>query len=128
MGDMGVHVIDLIRWHFGEFARVTAQAGVAYPARSAPGGKPTDAEDFCSVMGELVSGGQVTFSVSAPPAGRTSRSWRPTAARARSSTGSTARSPSGTWAAARGRRERHAAAGSGHRRAARSAGEGDQMR
>jgi predicted dehydrogenase len=64
MGDMGVHVIDLIRWHFGEFARVTAQAGVAYPTRSAPGGKPTDAEDFCSVMGELASGGQVTFSVS----------------------------------------------------------------
>jgi predicted dehydrogenase len=64
MGDMGVHVIDLMRWHFGEFARVTAQAGVAYPTRSAPGGKPTDAEDFCSVMGELVSGGQVTFSVS----------------------------------------------------------------
>ena len=37
MGDMGVHVIDLVRWHFGEFARVTAQAGVAYPSRSAPG-------------------------------------------------------------------------------------------
>ena len=65
MGDMGVHVIDLIRWHFGEFARVTAQAGVAYPTRGVPGGdKPADAEDFCSVMGELVSGGQVTFSVS----------------------------------------------------------------
>src|SRR6266545_3302845 len=64
MGDMGVHVIDLIRWHFGELARVTAQAGVAYPPRSAPGGQPIDAEDFCSVMGELVSGGQVTFSVS----------------------------------------------------------------
>ena len=43
---------------------MTAQAGVAYPTRSAPGGKPTDAEDFCSVMAELVSGGQVTFSVS----------------------------------------------------------------
>jgi predicted dehydrogenase len=64
MGDMGVHVIDLIRWHFGEFARVTAQAGVAYPTRSGFGGKSIDAEDFCSVMGELASGGQVTFSVS----------------------------------------------------------------
>src|SRR5258706_451436 len=64
MGDMGVHLIDMVRWNFGEFARVTAQAGVAYPTRSAPGGKPTDAEDFCSVMGELVSGGHVTLSVS----------------------------------------------------------------
>jgi len=65
MGDQGVHLIDLVRWHFGEFARVTAQAGVAYPARVVlGGGKPADAEDFCSVMGELTSGGQVTLSVS----------------------------------------------------------------
>jgi predicted dehydrogenase len=65
MGDMGVHLIDLVRWHFGEFARVTAQAGVAYPSRSVPGGgKPADAEDFCTVLGELASGGQVTLSVS----------------------------------------------------------------
>jgi predicted dehydrogenase len=37
---------------------------VAYPTRTAPGGKPTDAEDFCSVIGELASGGQVTLAVS----------------------------------------------------------------
>jgi len=65
MGDMGVHLIDMVRWHFGEFTKVTAQAGVAYPSRSVPGGgRPADAEDFCSVMGELASGGQVTLSVS----------------------------------------------------------------
>jgi predicted dehydrogenase len=65
MGDQGVHVIDLIRWHFGEFARVTAQAGVAHPTRAVlDGGRPADAEDFCSVLGELASGGQVTFTVS----------------------------------------------------------------
>jgi predicted dehydrogenase len=65
MGDMGVHLIDLVRWHFGEFTRVVAQAGVAYPSRVVPGGgKPADAEDFCSVIGELASGGQVTLSVS----------------------------------------------------------------
>ena len=65
MGDMGVHLIDLVRWHFGEFAKVTAQAGVAYPSRSVPGGgKPADAEDFCTVLGELASGGRVTLSVS----------------------------------------------------------------
>jgi len=65
MGDMGVHLIDMVRWHFGEFSKVTALAGVAYPSRSVPGGgRPADAEDFCSVMGELASGGQVTLSVS----------------------------------------------------------------
>ena len=53
MGDMGVHLIDMIRWNFGEFARVTAQAGVAYPARSAPGGKPTDAEVRAALDGNL---------------------------------------------------------------------------
>jgi predicted dehydrogenase len=65
MGDQGVHLIDLVRWHFGEFVRVSAQAGVANPGRAAlDGGKPADAEDFCSVLGELTSGGQVTLSVS----------------------------------------------------------------
>jgi predicted dehydrogenase len=64
MGDMGVHVIDLVRWHFGEFARVAAAAGIAHPSRQAPGGRPSDAEDFCSVIGELASGALVTFTVS----------------------------------------------------------------
>ena len=62
MGDMGVHLIDLVRWSFGEFRRVTAHAGVAYPARAAPGvGRPPDAEDYCTLLGELDSGAQVTL-------------------------------------------------------------------
>jgi predicted dehydrogenase len=65
MGDMGVHVVDLVRWNFGEFARVAADAGIAYPDRSAPGvSRPADAEDFCTVMAELVSGARVAFTVS----------------------------------------------------------------
>jgi predicted dehydrogenase len=65
MGDMGVHLIDMVRWHFGEFARVSAQAGVAWASRTVPGGgRAADAEDFCSMMGELQSGGQVTLTVS----------------------------------------------------------------
>ena len=65
MGDMGVHLIDLVRWHFGEFVRVAAQAGIAHPSRPVPGGaRPADAEDFCTVLGELASGGHVTLSVS----------------------------------------------------------------
>ena len=62
MGDMGVHLIDLVRWSFGEFTRVAALGAVAHAARTVPGGaKAADAEDYCSVLGELASGGQVTL-------------------------------------------------------------------
>jgi predicted dehydrogenase len=65
MGDLGVHLVDLIRWTFGEFARVSARAGIAYPSRTVPGGgRPADAEDFCAVTGELASGALVTLMVS----------------------------------------------------------------
>jgi predicted dehydrogenase len=65
MGDMGVHVIDIVRWHFGEIAAVSAQDGIAYPAKTVPGvGKATDAEDYCVVTARLASGGLVTFTVS----------------------------------------------------------------
>jgi predicted dehydrogenase len=65
MGDTGVHLIDLIRWSFGEFTRVVVDTGVAYPSRSAPGvNRPADADDYCVVLGELTSGAQVTFTVS----------------------------------------------------------------
>ena len=65
MGDMGVHLVDLVRWHFGEWRRVVAQAGIAHPARPAPGvARPPGAEDYCTVLGELDSGVQVTLTVS----------------------------------------------------------------
>ena len=54
LGDMGVHLVDLVRWNFGEIDWVLAHAGIAYPARIVPEvGKSTDTEDFCTVMGEL---------------------------------------------------------------------------
>ena len=65
MGDMGVHLIDLVRWNFGDVVRLAATAGAAYPSRSIPGGtRPADAEDFCTVVGELAGGASVTLSVS----------------------------------------------------------------
>ncbi len=65
MGDQGVHLVDMIRALFGEFARVAAQAGVAYPSRSAPGvTRPADAEDYCAVIGELRSGAHVSLTTS----------------------------------------------------------------
>ena len=65
MGDMGVHAIDIVRWHFGEFAAVSAQGGIAYPSKTVPGvGKTADAEDYCDVTARLVSGALVAFTVS----------------------------------------------------------------
>jgi predicted dehydrogenase len=64
MGDQGVHVVDLIRWTFGEFRRVAAHAGIAYPGRPAAADKLTDAEDHCAVLAELMDGTHVAFDVS----------------------------------------------------------------
>jgi predicted dehydrogenase len=65
MGDQGVHLVDLVRWNFGEFTRVAAQSGIAYPSRTVPGGgRGADAEDYCLVSAQLVSGAQVTLAVS----------------------------------------------------------------
>src|SRR5262249_61757765 len=62
MGDMGFHVTDLIRWSFGEFKQLTAQAGIAYPGRTVPGtSKIVDSEDFCTVTAELTSGAHVNL-------------------------------------------------------------------
>ena len=65
MGDMGVHAIDIIRWHFGEFAAVSAQTGIAYPSKTVPGvGKATDAEDYCDMTARLATGALVAFTIS----------------------------------------------------------------
>jgi predicted dehydrogenase len=71
MGDMGVHMVDLVRWTCGEFGRVTAHAGIAYPDKAVAGtGRPSDAEDYVSLVGELTSGAQVSFVVSRAAHGR----------------------------------------------------------
>lgn len=71
MGDMGVHVVDLVRWTCGEFARVSAHAGIAYPDKPVAGtGRRTDAEDYVSLVGELTSGAQVSFVASRAAHGR----------------------------------------------------------
>lgn len=65
MGDAGVHLIDMVQSTFGPIARLCAQAGMAYPSRTVPGGgRPADAEDFCSLLAELASGTQVALVVS----------------------------------------------------------------
>jgi predicted dehydrogenase len=65
MGDQGVHLVDLVQWTFGPIVRVCAQAGIAYPSRTAPGATgPADAEDFCTVLAQTASGAQATLLVS----------------------------------------------------------------
>ena len=64
MGDMGVHMVDLVRWCFGEFARVFARGGGAYATRTTPDGPRADAEDHCAVLAELQSGAVVTLQAS----------------------------------------------------------------
>jgi predicted dehydrogenase len=65
MGDMGVHLVDMIRWSFGEFRRVVARSGIAYPDRELPDApRKGDAEDWCIILGELDSGAHVTLTAS----------------------------------------------------------------
>src|SRR2546430_9192630 len=51
MGDMGVHLVDLVRWTFGEFRRVAAHTGIAYASRSAPRvSRPPDPQDYRTLL------------------------------------------------------------------------------
>ena len=70
MGDMGVHLVDLVRWMCGDVRRVVAHAGIAYP-RTVPGtSKTADAEDYAAVLAELASGAEATLAVSRAAHGR----------------------------------------------------------
>jgi predicted dehydrogenase len=70
MGDMGVHLVDLVRWTCGDVRRLVAHAGIAYP-RTVPGsGKAADAEDYATIVAELTSGAQATLMVSRAAHGR----------------------------------------------------------
>jgi predicted dehydrogenase len=71
MGDMGVHLIDLVRWTCGDVRRLVAHTGIGYPTRTVPGGdKLGDAEDYATVVTELASGAAVTLAVSRVAHGR----------------------------------------------------------
>jgi len=65
LGDLGGHLIDLVRWLFGDIVRVLASSGVGYPSRTIPGGtRAADAEDFSHVLAELSSGATIAMTVS----------------------------------------------------------------
>jgi predicted dehydrogenase len=67
LGDIGSHLIDLVRWWLGDFARVAAQWQTVTRNRS---GGVADADEACSFLAQLRSGAQAIFQASKLAAGR----------------------------------------------------------
>jgi predicted dehydrogenase len=67
LGDTGVHLIDLVRWLIGDFARVAGQATTFHKQRRLPDGSgvgPVEVEDNCMFLAELSGGVQASLHVS----------------------------------------------------------------
>ena len=67
LGDIGSHLVDLVRWWLGDVTRVAGQWQVAHPVR--PGGA-VDGDDACAFLAELACGAQGVFQASKLVAGR----------------------------------------------------------
>jgi predicted dehydrogenase len=64
MGDVGVHLIDLVRWLAGEFKRVCSQQAIftkERPLADGSGKRDVTVEDCAIFIGELTGGGLVSF-------------------------------------------------------------------
>ena len=64
MGDVGVHLVDLVRWIAGDFKRVCSQQAIFTKERGmADGSRKAEVtvEDCAIFIGELVGGGLVSF-------------------------------------------------------------------
>ena len=67
LGDIGSHVIDLVRWWLGDFSRVAGQWQTVTRERS---GGVADADEDCSFLAQLACGAQGVFQASKLVAGR----------------------------------------------------------
>jgi predicted dehydrogenase len=67
LGDIGSHLVDMLRWWLGDFARVSAQWETF--TRERPGGA-VDGDECVSVLAQLKSGAQCTLQASKLVAGR----------------------------------------------------------
>ncbi len=67
LGDIGSHVVDLVRWWLGDFTRVCGQWLNVTPER---GGARTEADEQVSFLAQLACGAQGTFHASKLVAGR----------------------------------------------------------
>jgi len=67
LGDIGSHLIDLVRWWVGDFSRVAGQWQTVTRERS---GGVADADEDCSFLAQLACGAQGVFQASKLVAGR----------------------------------------------------------
>jgi len=67
LGDIGSHLIDLVRWWLGDFSRVAGQWQTVTRERS---GGVADADEDCSFLAQLACGAQGVFQASKLVAGR----------------------------------------------------------
>ena len=67
LGDLGVHLIDMIRWWVGDFERVLADMRPLIPERQVAGAddvQKSELDDTCAFLTELEGGVQGVFQVS----------------------------------------------------------------
>jgi predicted dehydrogenase len=67
LGDIGPHVVDILRWSLGDFRKVAAHCLTAIPERKVAGSGEVvvaDAEDACAFVAEVGSGVQVAVHLS----------------------------------------------------------------
>ena len=72
MGDMGVHLADLVRWLAGDFKRVCSQQVIFTGERPLAGGtgmRKVTVEDCAVFIGEMTGGGLVSFAANAAARG-----------------------------------------------------------
>ncbi len=67
LGDIGSHLVDLVRWWLGDFSRVAGQWRTVTRERS---GGTADADEACSFLAQLACGAQAVFQASKLAAGR----------------------------------------------------------
>ncbi|BDG01197.1 Gfo/Idh/MocA family protein [Anaeromyxobacter oryzae] len=67
LGDIGSHLVDLVRWWLGDLARVAAMWQTVTRERA---GGVADADESCAFLAELASGAQAVFQASKLVAGR----------------------------------------------------------
>ena len=67
LGDIGPHVVDMLRWLLGDVRKVTAHTMTALPERKVAGSNEVvqaDADDACAFIAEMTSGTQVSVHLS----------------------------------------------------------------
>jgi predicted dehydrogenase len=72
MGDMGVHLVDLVRWIAGDFKRVCSRQAIftkERPLADGSGKRAVTVEDCAVFIGELTGGGLVSFAANAAARG-----------------------------------------------------------